>query len=68
MKCKYRMLFAATLAFSAPLHARVTKIIIDQTVSPAFCKGAACTAFGDAGRYEQLDNMNDRISSLRRLR
>ena len=42
------------LVCSAPLQARVTKIVIDQTVSPAFCKGATCATFGDAGQYEQV--------------
>ena len=45
---------AAMLTCSAPLQARITKIVIDEKVSPAFCKGTACTAFGDAGQYEQI--------------
>ncbi|MDB5864786.1 MAG: hypothetical protein JWO70_2592, partial [Betaproteobacteria bacterium] len=44
---------AAVVVFSTSSHARVTKIVIDETV-PAFCKGAACTSFGDAGQYEQI--------------
>src|SRR5205085_7768352 len=44
----------SVLVWCAPLHARVTKIVIDQTVSPAFCKGGACTSFGNAGQYEQI--------------
>lgn len=44
---------AAVLIFCAPSHARVTRIVIDETVSPAFCKGTACTSYGDAGQYEQ---------------
>ena len=55
----FRMVFSAalavtTLAVTSPLHARITKIVIDEKVSPAFCSGAACTAFGDAGQYEQI--------------
>jgi hypothetical protein len=38
----------------APSHARVTKIVIDERVSPAFCKGAACASYGSAGQYEQI--------------
>ena len=45
---------AAAILCSAPLHARVTKIVVDQIVSPAFCKGTACASFGDAGQYEQI--------------
>jgi Alpha/beta hydrolase domain len=30
-----------------PLHARVTRIVIDQTVSPAFCKGTTCASYGN---------------------
>src|SRR5688572_24694835 len=37
-----------------PSHARVTRIVIDETVSPAFCKGGVCTSFGAAGQYEQI--------------
>jgi len=48
------MIAAALLIASAPLHARITKIVIDEKISPAFCKGAACASFGDAGQYEQL--------------
>src|SRR5262249_16130271 len=39
---------------STPAHARITRIVIDERVSPAFCKGEACASFGDAGQYEQL--------------
>lgn len=45
---------SALLLAAAPLHARVTKIVIDEKVSPAFCKGTACASFGDAGQYEQI--------------
>jgi len=48
------MFAAALLIASAPLHARITKIVIDEKISPAFCKGTACASFGDAGQYEQL--------------
>jgi len=48
------MIAAALLIASAPLHARITKIVIDEKISPAFCTGAACASFGDAGQYEQL--------------
>ena len=44
----------AMFTCSAPLQARITKILIDEKVSPAFCKGTACTSFGDAGQYEQI--------------
>ena len=45
---------AAMLTCSAPLQARITKILIDEKLSAAFCKGTACTSFGDAGQYEQI--------------
>ena len=45
---------AAMLTCSAPLQARITKILIDEKLSSAFCKGTACTSFGDAGQYEQI--------------
>src|SRR3954469_25753790 len=38
----------------APASARITRIVIDQTTSPAFCKRPACASFGDAGQYEQI--------------
>ena len=49
----------AALLLAAPLEARVTRIVIDQTVSPAFCKAvegapAACAAYGAIGQYEQI--------------
>lgn len=37
-----------------PAHARITKIIIDEKVSPAFCKNAGCANYGTTGQYEQL--------------
>ena len=44
-----------TLAVS-PAQARITKIIIDEKVSPAFCKGTptACANYGTTGQYEQV--------------
>ena len=45
---------AATFIVSTLVEARVTRIVVDQTVSPAFCKGTACASFGDAGQYEQI--------------
>jgi hypothetical protein len=41
---------AALLAWALPAQARVTRIVIDTTVSPAF-NGQA---FGDAGQYETI--------------
>ncbi|MBM3340818.1 MAG: hypothetical protein FJY56_01700 [Betaproteobacteria bacterium] len=46
------LLAALLAAFNAT--ARVTRIVIDERVSPAFCKGTACATYGDAGHYEQL--------------
>ena len=42
------------LVCAASLQARITKIVIDERISPAFCKGAACASFGDIGQYEQI--------------
>jgi len=63
-------LIAALLA-TTTAHARVTKIVIDQTLSPAFCKGDACTSYGPAGQYEQIAGRaygeldpNDPLNSL----
>jgi hypothetical protein len=44
------MAAALLLAWAPPTQARVTKIVIDKTVSPAF--GGA--SFGTAGQYETL--------------
>ena len=45
----------ATICLAAlPAQARITKIIIDDKVSPAFCKAADCASYGAAGQYEQL--------------
>lgn len=38
----------------ASAEARVTKIAIDETVSPAFCKGGTCPSYGAAGQYEEI--------------
>src|SRR5687768_13256836 len=54
MRFKLVPLCAALVVLSAPAHARVTRIVIDETISPAFCKGSACTSYGDAGQYEQI--------------
>src|SRR5437764_10497138 len=55
---------AVALAFVPTANARVTKIVIDQKVSPAFCVPPAvgsppgtspvCPTFGSAGQYETL--------------
>ena len=47
---------ATSLAWTIPCEARVTRIVIDQKVSPAFCSGTppACPSFGAAGQYETL--------------
>ena len=45
---------AAAWLIASPAQARVTRIVIDQTVSPAFCKGDVCSSYGVAGRYEQI--------------
>jgi hypothetical protein len=39
---------------STTTQARVTKIVIDQTISPAFCKAGQCPPNGSVGAYEQL--------------
>ncbi len=69
---------ALALAWAAPGEARVTKIVVDQKVSPAFCTGTppVCPSFGDAGQYETLtgrafgeldphDSHNEEITDLR---
>ena len=53
MRWKALAAVAALLISSAPLHARITRIVIDET-APAFCKGAACASYGEAGQYEQI--------------
>jgi hypothetical protein len=54
MRLQALAIAACIATCSAPAYARVTKIVIDQTASPAFCKGQACASFGDAGQYEQI--------------
>ena len=44
----------AVITGALPAHARITKIVIDEKISPAFCKDPACAASGDAGMYEQI--------------
>src|SRR5687767_15881154 len=44
---------AAVLICATPAEARITRIVIDETV-PAFCKGGACASYGEAGQYEQI--------------
>jgi len=39
---------------STTTQARVTKIVIDQTISPAFCKAGQCPPNASVGAYEQL--------------
>ena len=51
---RFACALAAALLFAAPAQARVTKIVIDQTVSPAFCKGENCASYGATGQYEQI--------------
>jgi Alpha/beta hydrolase domain len=47
---------AALLVWTGTSQARVTKIVIDNKTSPAFCTGTppVCPSFGDAGQYETL--------------
>jgi hypothetical protein len=47
------LILVLTLGTSAA-HARVTRIVIDDKVSPAFCKDKTCASYGAAGQYEQL--------------
>ena len=57
-----RVVAASVLAFagvtamlaSNVAFGRITKIVIDEKVSPAFCKGGDCAKYGEAGAYEQL--------------
>ena len=71
---------AVGLALAAPSEARVTRIVIDQTVSPAFCTTATppvCPTHGTVGEYETLtgrafgeldphDSQNEEITDLKR--
>ncbi|MEN9784686.1 MAG: hypothetical protein RJA24_2029 [Pseudomonadota bacterium] len=68
---RFACALAAALLFAAPAQARVTKIVIDQTVSPAFCKGENCASYGATGQYEQIAGRaygeldpNDPLNSL----
>lgn len=46
---------ALTLTLGASMaQARVTRIVIDEKVSPAFCKDKTCASYGAAGQYEQI--------------
>ena len=47
-------LAVALMLATAPLQARVTKIVIDEKISPAFCKGSTCPSYGGTGQYEQI--------------
>jgi hypothetical protein len=53
MRVKALAIAAGMLVCAASSHARITRIVIDET-APAFCKGAACASYGEAGRYEQI--------------
>ncbi len=50
---KLSCLFAGVLLAAAAAQARVTKIVIDETV-PAFCKSGVCARYGAVGPYEQI--------------
>ena len=43
----------ATLALTAPAHARITRIVVDE-VTPAFCRDQTCAQYGNVGAYEQI--------------
>src|SRR6266516_1935493 len=47
---------AALMAWAPTADAKVTRIVIDNKTSPAFCTGTppVCPSFGNAGRYETL--------------
>jgi hypothetical protein len=51
------------LAWSPPADARVTRITILSTTSPAFCTGTppTCASFGTAGQYEVLTGLADGV-------
>ncbi len=51
------------LAWSPPADARVTRITILSTTSPAFCTGTppTCPSFGTAGQYEVLTGLADGV-------
>ena len=56
MKRNLAIAAAIALAWGASSEARVTKIVIDTKVSPAFCSGTprVCPTFGNAGQYETI--------------
>ena len=60
MRSRYAfILFAVACALphllaASSASARVTRIVIDEKMSPAFCKGTACATYGEIGHYEQL--------------
>ena len=67
---KLSCLVAGVLLAGAAAQARVTKIVIDETV-PAFCKGGVCASYGAVGQYEQIAgrawgelDANDPLNSL----
>ena len=51
------------LAWSPPVHARVTRITILSTTSPAFCTGTppTCPWFGTGGPFEVLAGLADGV-------
>ena len=53
-RCSPAVLAIALALACMPATARVTRIVIDQTLSPAFCRGEACASHGSAGQYEQI--------------
>jgi hypothetical protein len=64
-------LLCTVLLVCAPARARVTRIVVDETLSPAFCKGEVCRSYGAGGQYEQLAGRawgeldpNDPLNSL----
>src|SRR5580765_8329128 len=74
---------AAALAFAwaPPSDARVTRVVVDSKVSPAFCTGTppVCPSFGSAGQYETItgrafgeldphDFLNSEITDLKKAK
>ena len=70
---------ALAVAWTCGAEARVTKIVVDQRVSPAFCTGTppVCPSFGAAGQYETItgrafgeldphDSQNEEITDLQK--
>ncbi|HWM42769.1 MAG TPA: alpha/beta hydrolase domain-containing protein, partial [Burkholderiales bacterium] len=81
MKRNLAIAAAIALAWGASSEARVTKIVIDQKVSPAFCTGTppVCPTHGDVGEYETLtgrafgeldpyDSQNEEITDLKKAK